>query len=110
MIFSVDFDGTIHDGDWYNIGEVKDNCLDFLRERQMNYGDKVILNTCRDGEPLSVAMWWLLYKEFYPDAVNENIVPHLDTSRKIYADIYIDDKNAEGINWNKIYEKFDWSI
>lgn len=108
MIISVDFDGVLHTGMYPTIGaDVSDavNCLRALH----NDGHYIILNTCRQGVLLIEAINWLLQNEVPFDRVNDNnpqnTARYGSNSRKIYADVYIDDKQVGGLpDWHKIYE------
>lgn len=105
MIIAIDFDGTIVEHKFPQIGNVLPNAFEVMKELQEN-GHKLILWTYRDGEDLKNAV--SLCKEngvrFY--AVNHS-KPNEDydkyMSRKIYADIYIDDRNIGGFpGWEAI--------
>lgn len=78
-------------------------------------GGKVIFWTCREGEALQMAVDYCKSLGLYPDAVNENLREQIALaeaknlkcgSRKIYCDMYIDDKDPRalmyGIDWNLI--------
>lgn len=93
---AVDFDGCLSDGKWPKIGKPNKRLIRWLIRHQKN-GDKIILWTCRTGDPLKEAVeacakWGLLF-----DRVNESVpedVEHFgdDESRKVYAGLYIDDR------------------
>ena len=93
MIIAVDFDGTLQINDSPNIV-----LLGKLKRAQAN-GDTVILWTCRDGKRLAEAMAFLHRFGFRPNYVNCNCPEGIKRtgrdSRKIFADIYIDDKAAK---------------
>lgn len=95
-IFAVDFDGTLCKEAYPNIGEPNTELIEFLKNEQ-KIGNKVILWTCRCGESLDAAIKWCAKQELKFDAINENL-PGLvavfgNDSRKIYADVYIDDRS-----------------
>ena len=98
-IVAVDFDGTLVEDNFPEIGKLNADlfrCVKYLKEK----GVKVVLWTSRNfhgGRDLleeAVEFCSGLGLEF--DAVNENIqeVQELtgEDTRKIYADLYIDDK------------------
>ena len=90
-MIAVDFDGTL-----YKNGQANAVMIEELRRRQMN-GDCIILWTCRTGARLRDAVSFLRNHGFMPNFVNQN-APHViqmlgADPRKIWADIYIDDKN-----------------
>ena len=97
-IIAVDFDGTLCEDKFPNIGRPNNDLIDWLKTEQQS-GTRVILWTCRCGRKLEEAVKWCLERDLIFDAVNDNI-PGVVTamggsnSRKVYADMYIDDKNA----------------
>ncbi len=96
-IIAVDFDGTLCENKWPEIGEPNHKMITYLKERQAA-GDKLILWTCRVDEMLDNAVRWCRNKGLIFDAVNENlpsIIAEFGTdTRKIFANEYIDDRNA----------------
>ena len=95
-IVAVDFDGTLCENKWPEIGEANKEMITYLKDRQAN-GDKLILWTCRVGDILKNAVDWSAEQGLIFDAVNENlpeIVASFGTdTRKIFANEYIDDRN-----------------
>ena len=95
QIIAVDFDGTLCENKWPEIGEPNETLIRYLQERQLG-GDKLVLWTCRTGQCLSDAVSWCLDKGLDFDAVNSNVIEvrNIFTTEgaKIYADIYIDDR------------------
>lgn len=96
-IIAIDFDGTLCEDKYPEIGAPIKEVIDYLKKRQEN-GDKLILWTCRIGEKLDAAVKWCQEYGLVFDTVNEN---HPDVlawigsdSRKIFADEYIDDRNV----------------
>lgn len=96
-IIAVDFDGTLCENKWPEIGEPNVVLIAYLKERQVA-GDKLVLWTCRVGEILKNAIDWSTEQGIIFDAVNENLQEVLEwvggDSRKIFANEYIDDRNA----------------
>ena len=94
-IFAVDFDGTLCENAWPNIGEPIHDMLNWVKHLRSN-GHKIILWTCRDGMRLVDAIVWCADHGIFFDAVNDNLEEHKQlfqgNSRKILADYYIDDK------------------
>jgi len=105
QIYAVDFDGTIVEHKYPLIGDELPLALKTLSELQER-GDKVIIWTCRSGDKLLYMMDWFNKHNFKPDAVNSNYsAKYWDATPKIYADLYIDDRNIGGfIGWSKIRE------
>ena len=94
---AVDFDGTLCEERWPDIGEPNTMLIDFLI-RWQEQGNKVILWTCREDAMLWAAVDWCAEHGLHFDAVNENLPERIsyyhNDSRKIDADYYIDDANA----------------
>lgn len=97
-VYAVDFDGTLNLADKYpSLGEPNTELFDFLKQRKQ-FGDKIILYTCREGKLLEDAVRYCRIQGMEFDAINDNIrenVLRWGNSRKIFADYYIDDKNME---------------
>ena len=97
-IVAVDFDGTLVEDKFPEIGRPRAERFHIIRQMQAA-GIRVILWTCRDHESLKAAVDWCLKEQgIVFDAVNENI-PEVkamfsNDTRKVYADIYLDDKAA----------------
>ena len=107
MTIAVDFDGTIVEHRYPAIGREMFFAFDTLRALQKD-GHNLILWTYRHGKCLEDAIEYCKKKgiEFY--AVNANY-PGEDfdntLSRKIIADMYIDDRNFGGFpGWGFIYQ------
>lgn len=82
------------------MGQANTRLIKRLVNKQRN-GDKVILNTCRRGEELKKAVEYSRANGLVYDSVNENLPEVIERyggdTRKIYADVYYDDKNAAGV-------------
>jgi ribonucleotide monophosphatase NagD (HAD superfamily) len=112
MYIAVDFDGTVVESVFPDIGGEMPGALSVLKELQ-TAGHKIILWTCRSDKHLDAAEQWLSKQGFIPDAVNESVKMDWPKSfsytRKVYADIYIDDRNlankSTGINWQQIKQQ-----
>lgn len=96
-IIAVDFDGTLCKDSYPQIGEPNTELIYRLKQMQQE-GCKLILWTCRCGERLEEAVRWCGNFQIQFDAVNENVEETIQKygtdSRKIHADIYIDDKSC----------------
>lgn len=107
MIIAVDFDGTIVEHEYPKIGKPIPFAIDVLKKLQYEDHHMLILWTVREGTLLDEAVEYCKNKglEFY--AVNKNFPEETlepGISRKIVADIYIDDRNLGGIpDWGLIY-------
>lgn len=95
-IIAVDFDGTLCEKNWPEIGEPKTEVIEYLKDRQRN-GDRLILWSCRVNEMLQKAVEWCRERGLIFDAVNENLPEIVESfgsdSRKIFANEYIDDRS-----------------
>lgn len=108
MIIAVDFDGTIVEHRYPRIGQEVPFAVDTLKMLQQEK-HRLILWSVREGELLDEAVEWCRAKglEFY--AVNkdypEEEADHKGFSRKIKADMFIDDRNLGGLpDWGIIYQ------
>lgn len=94
-IYAVDFDGTLCVESFPEIGVPNTELIAFLREER-KLGNKVILWTCRVAERLQEAVSWCKEQGLEFDTVNANIPEMIaywgNDPRKVFADIYIDDK------------------
>lgn len=95
-IYAIDFDGTLVENKWPEIGKANQDMINFVKHIQQR-GDKWILWTMRSKRPLAQAMDWCHQNRLRPDAVNDNLPELIDefgnNPRKVYADYYIDDHN-----------------
>ena len=104
---AVDFDGTIVEHAYPEIGKEKLFAFRTLRELD-KMGAKLILWTFRTGTELEEAVEYCRRNgiEFY--AVNRNYPEEAydeNVSRKIDADIYIDDRNLGGFpGWSETWQ------
>lgn len=107
---AVDFDGTIVDHKYPDIGAEKLFAFQTLKKLQ-GIGCQLILWTFRSGKELDEAVAYCKKNgiEFY--AVNKNYPEEVwedSVSRKINADIYIDDKNLGGFpGWGAVWQMLD---
>jgi hydroxymethylpyrimidine pyrophosphatase-like HAD family hydrolase len=107
MIIAVDFDGTIVKHKYPEIGKEIPYAIETLKLFQEK-GHKLILWTYRSGKELEKAIEFCEKRGLKFHAVNNNFEgEEFDNtySRKILADIYMDDRNILGIpEWEKIYK------
>ncbi|MFD0932788.1 BT0820 family HAD-type phosphatase [Psychroflexus salinarum] len=107
-VLAIDFDGTIVENKYPSIGKPKLFAIETLKKLQMK-GFVLILWTYRDGEYLNEAVEFCRKQgiEFY--AVNKSYPEEVyssEISRKINADIFIDDRNIGGfLGWGEIYRE-----
>lgn len=109
MIIAVDFDGTIVEHKYPAIGREIPFAIETLKKLR-NDRHKLILWTVREGELLDEAIAYCRERglEFYAinrDYPEEEEEQNNHFSRKLKADLFIDDRNLGGIpNWGTIYE------
>ena len=107
MIIAVDFDGTLSNGHYPNIGQPNTPLFDILIKLKAQ-GHDIILWTCREDIQLQQAVDWCKEQGLEFDAVNENVPWIGFYSRKVCADVYIDDLAVGKEDWmmklNSIYE------
>lgn len=97
-VVAVDFDGTLCESDYPNIGTVWNKHMkthEYVRKEKEN-GSVIILWTCRCGKELEEAVSACKDWHIPIDYVNENDPERTKyfgaDSRKISADLYIDDR------------------
>lgn len=99
---AVDFDGTLCENRFPDIGEPKRAVIKFIRQHAA-YGAKIILYTCRENGTqralLDEAVAWCEVHGIPLYAVNENPENPFPAQygvtaagRKVYAELYIDDQ------------------
>lgn len=107
LIIAVDFDGTIVEDGYPGIGEPRIFAFETLKRLQQD-GHRLILWTYRCNIRLDEAVDFCKENgiEFY--AVNKSFPEEEfngDVSRKIMADLFIDDRNIGGVfGWGEIYQ------
>lgn len=109
-IIAVDFDGTITKTNNYpfkpTLEDLQDNCVAVLQHCK-EHGFIIILWTCREGAFLQDAVDFCKEVGIPIDYVNENCKEVIDswgsTSRKIFANYYVDDLNLGGFpGWDYV--------
>ena len=111
MVIAIDFDGTCVTHAFPNVG--KEIGAVGVIKALVNKGHKIILFTMRDLEYLTPAVAWFEKNDIPLYGINDNPGAKWSTSRKVYADMYIDDM-ALGIplkmDYNKSNRPFvDWT-
>ena len=107
LIIAVDFDGTIVHDAYPRIGKPQMFAFETLKKLQ-DEGHRLILWTYRCGEKLDEAVKFCEEHGIRFYAVNKSFPEEeytSDISRKINADIFIDDRNVGGfLGWGEIYQ------
>lgn len=115
MTIAVDFDGTIVEECYPEIGAERPFATDTLK-MLMRDQHRLILWTVREGKLLEDAVNWCRERgvEFY--AINKDYPEEKEQwnehfSRKIKADIWIDDRNIGGLpDWGQIYQMISQGV
>jgi hydroxymethylpyrimidine pyrophosphatase-like HAD family hydrolase len=114
VIIAVDFDGTIVEDRYPDIGKEKRFAFMTLKSLQKE-GHRLILWTYRSGKSLEEAIEFCRKNgvEFY--AINcsypDEKLDETRMSRKIYADVFIDDRNIGGmIEWGEAWQIINGEI
>jgi hydroxymethylpyrimidine pyrophosphatase-like HAD family hydrolase len=108
LIIAIDFDGTIVEDAYPKIGATQLFAFETLKKLKSE-GYRLILWTYRSGSKLDEAVafcndngiaFYAVNKSFPEEEFNEKY------SRKIHADIFVDDRNIGGfIGWTEVYKQ-----
>lgn len=92
-IIAIDFDGTLVENAWPEIGATIEPVVEYVKYRQRK-GARLILWTNRRGERLDEAVAWCKRRGIVLSAVNENLPDVIEMfggdCRKIFANEYLD--------------------
>ena len=102
MIIAVDFDGILCKNEFPKIGKPNYDVISYIRQL-IDQGHEVVLWTTRNGAELDAAVDWCGDYGLHfcningpaPSNAKEYKDKYPTESRKIYADIYVDDHNIE---------------
>lgn len=109
MIIAVDFDGTIVEHRYPSIGKELPFAIETLK-KLAEEGHRLILWTVREGRLLEEAVAFcrergLVFYAINRDYPEEEKGRNNHFSRKLKADLWIDDRNLGGLpDWGTIYE------
>ena len=115
MIIAVDFDGTIVEHRYPEIGRERPFAIETLKMLIADH-HRLILWSVREGQLLEDAVKWCKDRgvEFY--AVNKDYPEENGTennnhfSRKLKVDLFIDDRNIGGLpDWGTIYQMIKYN-
>lgn len=109
MVIAVDFDGTIVEHRYPQIGKEIPFAIDTLKMLAKDR-HQLILWTVREGKRLEEAVEWCKKRGIKFYAINKNYPEEEYTdahfSRKLKVDLFIDDRNLGGRpDWGIIYRK-----
>ena len=107
MIIAVDFDGTIVEHAYPEIGSPIPFAIETLLQMQKD-GHRLIMWTVRRGELLQEAVDYCAKHGLFFFAENENYrgetIERGEYSRKLKVELFIDDRNLGGLpDWGVIY-------
>jgi len=108
LLIAVDFDGTIVENKYPKIGDPMIFAFETLKKLEA-IGHRLILWTYRYGKELDDAVAFCEERGIKFYAVNQSF-PEEEfdprVSRKINADVFIDDRNIGGLlGWGEIYQQ-----
>jgi hydroxymethylpyrimidine pyrophosphatase-like HAD family hydrolase len=107
LIIAIDFDGTIVEDAYPKIGKPVLFAFETLKKLQED-GHRLILWTYRSGDRLQEAVKFCEENGIRFYAVNKSFPEEEfinDISRKINADLFIDDRNIGGFpGWGEVYQ------
>ena len=104
MIIAVDFDGILVEDRFPDIGPINYRMTNFARQLILE-GHELVLWTSRVGKPLQDAVKWCEAQDIRFCAINDNApsnkakyeAQYPQGTRKVCADIYIDDHDPQFI-------------
>lgn len=106
LVIAIDFDGTIVEDAYPKVGKARIFAFETMKRLQED-GHRLILWTYRSGSKLDDAVQFCKENGITFYAVNQSFPEEQydnSVSRKIYADIYIDDRNIGGVlGWGEVF-------
>ena len=107
MILAIDFDGTIVRGQFPAMDGLIIGSKEYITKLK-EAGHYIIINSCRSGQQAIDAVNFLIENGVPFDRFNDNeptqVAKYGNNSRKVYAHVYIDDKQVGGLpEWNEIF-------
>lgn len=107
MIIAIDFDGTIVEDKYPEIGAFRPGAVEAIKQLRRD-GYVLLLWTCRTGLELGRAVKYCAEAGIRFDGINQNlrseIVRYDGDTRKVAANLYVDDRGlAELPTWDEIY-------
>lgn len=118
MIIAIDFDGTIVEHAFPEIGRPINGAIQAMHNLQKK-GHKLILWTCRNNDDPSLngrrvldeALKYCYHRGIEFDAINANVIGlGFNPLPKIYADLYIDDRAFPFVKPEIIWEMINKAI
>lgn len=115
MLIAIDFDGTLVEHKYPEIGKEIPFAFETLKRLQAD-GHRLILWSVREGRLLDEAVAYCRERgiEFYAinrDYPEEEKGSNRHYSRKLKVDLFIDDRNLGGLpDWGTIYEMVKYKL
>ncbi len=115
MLIAIDFDGTLVEHKYPEIGKEIPFAFETLKRLQAD-GHRLILWSVREGRLLDEAVAYCRERgiEFYAinrDYPEEEKGANRHYSRKLKVDLFIDDRNLGGLpDWGTIYEMVKYKL
>lgn len=115
LTLGIDFDDTIVNTQWPTIKGLRNGAKEAINKLHED-GHYIIINTCRWENQQHEAEVFLYEQGIRYNAINRHnpsaMLLYGNDTRKIWADIYIDDKNLESVmnglpEWSEIYQMVD---
>ena len=111
ITIALDFDGTVVEHRYPEIGEEADGAVDVMKKWVDKYNVGFILDTMRDGKELEDAIQWFNDRGIILYGIGKNPTQNRwTTSTKCHAHFSIDDRNigcpmkGEVVDWKAIDE------
>lgn len=106
LVFAVDFDGTLVENKYPDIGEPKMSVINKVKELQSK-GHEFILWTCRENSDLVPVLEFLEKMDLHFKHINCNPQFRIEQfggkdCRKVGADFYIDDKALSIVDFENL--------
>lgn len=110
-IVAVDFDGTLVSATYPGIGKPNKELIEEIKKINLYHPDvRWVLWTCRTGESLEEAIKWCKENKLPFTSFNKNIPEVIDLfkedTRKVYADVYVDDRNTPNLTLESYFGIF----
>lgn len=112
LIVAIDYDDTLFENSYPEVGDPVEPIIKKALEFRANPNCEIVLWTCREGEKLQEAVDHCKKFNLWFDAVNDNSpsqkayierkmkeTGHLLAQRKIFANIYVDDRAPGSIEF-----------
>lgn len=109
-IIAIDFDGTIVDDQFPDIGKLKPGAKEAINELYYSGKVTIIIWSCRNGINFLKAVEFLAKEgikyHHFNKSCPDNVKLYGSDTRKVYADVYVDDKQLLPLpDWSEIYRQ-----